>query len=102
MAEMLFSDMEKSEERPAIIISKNNYNENENDVIVCGVTTNSAHPWHLPINQNDLQDGNLLPESGARADLLARLLKTKLKFKVGKITDDYHKRLLDKIVELIR
>lgn len=101
MAEMLFSNLERSE-RPIIILSKNRYNENSDDVIVCGITTNSAHPLHLIINEKDLQDGKLVSESGARADMLARLLKTNLKFRIGKITDEYHGRLFDKIGELIK
>ena len=102
MAEMLFSDLQTKEDRPIIILSKNNYNENSDDIVVCGVTTNIDHPWCLMINQNDLQDGYLTQESGARADMLARLLKTKLKFRIGKITDEYHTHLFTKIGELIK
>lgn len=102
MAKMFFSDLQTSEDRPVIIMSKNSYNENYPDVMVCGLTTNSTHSFHLRIDKTDLEKGGLLPESGARADMIGRLIKTNLKFKIGKITDEYHRKLLDKIIELIK
>lgn len=102
MADFLFSDQERREPRPVIVLSANSYNEDNTDVIVCGVTTNLGHLHHIQIKKTDLSSGQLKPESGARADMLGRLSKSEIRFKLGHITDEYHKQLLEKIVELIK
>ncbi|MEK6979088.1 MAG: type II toxin-antitoxin system PemK/MazF family toxin [Candidatus Micrarchaeota archaeon] len=99
--EIPYVDANKSKDRPAIILSRNNYNEKEPDVIVCGITTNLGHPWLICIEDKDLEQGKLFDKSGVRVDTISRVHKSALKFKVGKVTDEFHKRLLDRINELI-
>ena len=97
-----FADSEGSTKRPVIIISSNHYNENQPDVVVCCITTNSTHECYFNIHESDLEYGKLDPESGPRTDMIVRLNKNNLKFKIGKIKEECHKKLLDKIVELIK
>lgn len=101
MAELLVSNQQNKQLRPVIILSRNNHNENYDDVIVCGITTNTSHPLYVLVSESDLEKGKLYPESGARSDLITRIIKSDLKFKVGKVNDNYHKKLVEKIVELI-
>lgn len=101
-AEVSFTDSAEKKRRPIIILSKNNYNEKEPDVIACAVTTNSAHPYFMQISDKDVIKGNLFPESGARADMIGRMSKHELGRKMGKINEEFHEKLIDKIMDLIR
>ena len=100
-AEVTFVDSNESKKRPVVVLSNNQYNREAPDVIVCGITTNASHNCYCPIGSPDLSYGNLFSDSGVRVDMLSRINKNKLQVKIGKITDEYHKKILVKIVELI-
>ena len=102
MAEVEFADMPKSKPRPVLIISNNRYNENHPDVITIGMTTAFHHDCFIELNEKDLTDGDFYDGSGFRYDHVQRASKNQLKHKVGKISDEFHKILFDKIVELIK
>ena len=100
-AEISFTDSAEKKRRPVIILSGNKYNEKEPDVITCSVTTSSTHPYFLQISKKDLVKGILFSESGARVDTITRINKNKLGPRMDKITDEFHGKLVEKIVELI-
>ena len=100
-AEIQFSDSNETKKRPVIILSNNNYNKEEPDVITCGVSSNIIHRCHFPIVKSDLSYGNLFLDAGVRVDMINKTSKKRLLVKIGKITDDFHKRLVERIVELI-
>ena len=73
----------------------------EPDVIACAITTNSTHPYFLQISKKDLVKGVLFKESGVRVDMIGRLNKADLGNRMDKITDEFHEKLVEKIIELI-
>lgn len=100
-ASVEFSDKPIEKTRPVVVISKNSYNSDNPDVIVCAMTTNSSHNCFVPLSQEVLSEGKFFEESGIRYDGIQKLAKVKFKQKIGKITDEFHKKLVEKIVGLI-
>jgi len=96
-----FADKAEVKERPIVIISSNHYNKNHPNVIVCSMTTNSAHDCFVALGKEFLEDGEFYPGSGIRFDCIQRMSKERLKFKVGKVTDVFQKKLFEKINRLI-
>lgn len=102
LADFPFSDSDASKPRPVLILSNNHYNSEQPDVVVCGITTNAGHQCFLEILESDLEHGKLYEGSGLRADLLARIPKENLYYRIGKITGEYRDKAVSKILELIR
>ena len=96
-----FSDFSEEKIRPVVVISCNHYNSNEQDVVVCGITSNSGNPYSLPIQKSDLEHGNLYEDSCARADMVGRVSQQMLGPKVGKTREEFRVRLIKKMMELI-
>lgn len=102
MALVEFADKPDSKPRPVVVISNNNYNENHPDLIVCHMTTNSIHDCSIVLVATDFEDGDFYPGSGIRYDTIQRIAKQRFIKRVGKVTNDFHKKLSDKIVELVK
>ena len=101
LADMMFSDSNEIKRRPVVVLSKNKYNENEPNIITCGVSTNSIHPYHIPIKDSDVVFAKLFPDSGVRIDMINKTNKKRLLNKIGKINDEFHKKLTERLVELL-
>jgi mRNA-degrading endonuclease toxin of MazEF toxin-antitoxin module len=97
-----FADKPVEKLRPVVVISRNSYNEKHPDLVVCAVTTNSSGDCFIPLESKYLAEGEFFEESGVRYDGIQRMSKQRMRRKIGKITDEYHKKILDKIVELIQ
>ena len=102
MASVEFADKPESKSRPVVVISSNHYNENHPDVIVCGMTTNSTHDCSIMLTATDFEDGDFYPGSVIRYDTIQRIAKDKFQKRVGKMTNEFHNKLVEKIAELIK
>ena len=64
-----FSDLTSTKKRPALVISKNGYNQKTDDLIVMAITSMiSDKEFCINISNNDLISGSILVESQIRAD----------------------------------
>jgi mRNA interferase MazF len=102
LASFPFSDFSGEKTRPVLVISNNHYNSYEPDVVVCGITSNIGNPYALPIIKSDLEHGSLCEDSCARADMVGRVAQQKLHSRIGKAKEEFHARLIAKILDLIR
>jgi len=96
-----FSDFSEEKIRPVVVISSNNYNSNEPDAVVCGITSNGGNPHALPIRKSDMEHGNLYEGSCARADMVGRVSQQMLGHRVGKVREEFRVRLIKKTLEII-
>lgn len=88
-----FSDLTDAKVRPALVISKDEYNQNNLDALVLAITSNlSPHPYKIIVENQDLQIGNLPVKSAIRVDkpfsiLQGKVLKIQAKIKLKKLEE---------------
>lgn len=71
-----FTDLSSSKKRPVIVISNDQYNSLFEDIIVVAVTSNLASVrFSIPINNTDLNEGELKVPSLIRPDKIYTLHK---------------------------
>ena len=96
---VFFSDSSENKLRPCIILSDNKYHK-YGYLLVTPITT-SIDDYCLPISKKDVScilDKN----SSARFDGIIRLHKNQVIKRIGKITQKFHGRLVNKIIDTIK
>ena len=95
-----FSDLSSIKQRPVLILSKNIDNENAEDAITCGITSNIKDSKHsVLIDNKNLVEGNIPKPSRVKVDKLFTISQDIIKKKVGRI----NKETFDKVkLEFIR
>lgn len=69
-----YSNLRATKRRPALVISRRQYNDNGPDILVCGVTSNLAEARHsILVSQRDLAEGKLPLDSRIKVDRIASL-----------------------------
>jgi mRNA interferase MazF len=97
-----FSDLKTQKVRPAIIISKNDYNQTFEDVIAIPMTSNlDVRDYAILISNKDLESGNLIKDSKAKVDRIFSVSKNLIKLKIGKIKVEVHKRIIKILLGLV-
>lgn len=93
-----FSDMERTKVRPALVVSNNSFNKKGDDCIMVPLTTIiKDEPYSILIDQQDLNSGNLLKPSRARADKLFSVEKNLVIMKIGVINDKTFEKIKNEI-----
>lgn len=81
-----FTDQTSAKTRPALVLSTAGYNEEGQDVIVCGITSNLSNAAHsVLLEPADMKAGRLVTTSRVKADKLATLQKAIVRRKVGTV-----------------
>jgi mRNA-degrading endonuclease toxin of MazEF toxin-antitoxin module len=97
-----FSDLKTQKVRPAIIISKDDYNQKFEDVIAIPMTSNlEIRNYAILISNKDLESGNLIKDSKAKIYRIFSVSKNLIKLKIGKIKVVVHKRIIEILLELV-
>lgn len=82
-----FTDLSSSKKRPVIVISNDQYNSLFEDIIVVAVTSNLASVrFSIPINNTDLDEGELKVSSLVRPDKIYTLHKDIVVRKFGRVS----------------
>lgn len=80
-----FSDLRGRKVRPVFVVSKDQFNDSSDDIIVCGVTSNLSKDYYtVSLDKKDLEEGNLLGASYIKAENILRIDKKLLIKKIGK------------------
>ena len=96
-----FSDLKSFKKRPALIISKDEYNRKQEDIIIAAITSNLAvKDYTVEFDANDLKRGTLPKKSCVRADKLYTLNKLIIKEKFGTVSDEILKKTME-MIELL-
>ncbi len=98
-----FTSLEESKIRPAVVVSNNGYNEIQNDVIVCAVTSRLEEtPYSILIDQKNLSSGRLPLKSRIRVDKIMQVEKNIIERRFARLDDKTFDILVDKIVNLLK
>lgn len=98
-----FSNLTGSKIRPVLILSKDSFNYNSNDVIVCGITSNISKDFYsINLNNSILEEGKLFEESFIKVESLAKIEKKLLIKKIAKLKDKSFSEVLSKILTIFK
>lgn len=94
-----FSDLSQTKVRPVLIVSKNSFNKQSDDVIVCAIT--SQYALHaISLTSKQLASGILFSQSFIKPSSLFKLDKNLLIKKIGVVHDALFQTVKKEIVSL--
>tara|TARA_Y100000296_G_scaffold85473_1_gene121498 strand:+ start:1094 stop:1429 length:336 start_codon:yes stop_codon:yes gene_type:complete len=84
-----FSDQKGKKVRPVIVISNNEFNNNSEDILVVGVTSNiSKNKYTIDLRNKDLEEGKLFTVCCIKVENMLKIDKEMIMKKIGKIRKD--------------
>jgi mRNA interferase MazF len=96
-----FSNLMERKVRPAIIVSNDGYNETNQDVVVCAVTSNLEEKnYSVPIDNGSLTQGRLPVKSKIRADKIMQVEKTLILSTFARVNSAAYDILMSEIKKL--
>ena len=98
-----FANLEESKVRPAAVVSNNDYNNKNQDVVVCAVTSNLAtKSYSVLIDQKSLSIGRLPIKSRIRADKIMQIEKSIIIRPFAKLNNLTFDSLITELVNLVK
>ena len=98
-----FSDQSRRKVRPVIIISNDNFNDNSEDILVVGVTSNiSRDNFSIELKNDDLEEGKLITKCRVKIDNILKLDKELIMKKIGRINKRIFNEIIDNIIKIIK
>ena len=93
-----YSDLSKNKRRPAMIISNNNHNLHNEDVICCAITSNPReYEKSLPIEENDFENGKLIRPSRIKPTKILSLDQRNIIKVLGKLNVPKSKEVIHQL-----
>jgi mRNA interferase MazF len=97
-----FSDLSTIRQRPVLVISNNKYNENSEDIITCGITSNiKDSQFSVLIDNNNLLEGNIPIKSRIKVDKLFTLEKNIVIKKIARVKEEIFNQVKNEFYRLI-
>lgn len=97
-----YSNLEEAKARPALVVSREAYNQEHEDVLICAVTSNlRSEPYKVPISSDDLTKGELPVQSMVRADKLLQVERGLVDSSLGRVRESTHDRVVEAIHRLV-
>lgn len=97
-----FSDLSGTKQRPVLILSKTEYNDNCEDIITCGITTNKKDSRHIVLFDNNcLIEGQIPYPSRIKVDKLFTLEKKIVIKKIARINPETFEKVKKEFMNLI-
>ena len=97
-----FSDQSGTKVRPALVLSKDDFNLNSRDIIICGITSNISKDFYsVKIEQKDLEDGRV-ETSMIKVESLAKIEQSLVIKKIGKLSKAKFDEVLTKLGSLFK
>ena len=98
-----FSDQTGKKVRPALILSNNSFNENSDDLILCGITSNTkSSKYSLSIDQKDIEEGNLYEKSSIKVENVMKINKNLVIKAFAKLKKKSYIEVTKKLNELVK
>lgn len=99
LARVFFSDSPASKVRPAIVLSGEQYNSG--DYLLLSAITTAADDCCLMLSDKDASC-QLEKGSGARFDGIVKLHRKQVVRGIGRVTQEFHSKLVERIISLIK
>jgi mRNA interferase MazF len=101
VAPIPFSSQVSAKIRPALVISKKEYNNKSEDIIVLKITSKGKdYPFDVELAEKDLDSGKLKYESVIQVDFPVVIEKRSVSQGIGKVSSQKLKEAKQKIKEL--
>ncbi|HHY73066.1 MAG TPA: type II toxin-antitoxin system PemK/MazF family toxin [Bacillus bacterium] len=98
-----YSDLTNRKQRPALVISNDNYNQVTEDLVVAAITSQLKDlDYSVVIEPKDLNEGELKVTSAIRADKVYTLSKDIIRKKFGQVNSEVLEGVRTKLNELIK
>jgi mRNA interferase MazF len=99
-----FSDLTGQKVRPVIILSNSTYNQQSQDILVCGITANlKVTPFSIIVDITDVEHpGTLKNKSKIRVDTIASLEQSLVIKKIARLNTSIFKQIVEMINNLIK
>lgn len=98
-----FSNLAETKARPAVVVSRDEHNNDSEDVLICAVTSNlQADPYKIPVSSEDLVQGELPVDSMVRADKLIQVEKDLVDRTFARLDEETYDRVAETIHGLVR
>lgn len=98
LANFFYSNQQEAKIRPALIVSGNNFNQQQDVIAVSISTQGEAHRFKVLLETHDLTAGNLFKTSYVKCGQMLTLEKRLVSSQIGRIT----KKKLKEVLEMIR
>lgn len=93
-----FTDLSSIKQRPVLILSKENYNNKTEDIIICGITSNpKAIEFSVIIDNNNLKEGQIPIKSKVKVDKIFTLNQQLVIKKVATLDKETLNQVLTKL-----
>ena len=96
-----FSDRTNSKIRPAIIISNNNYNKENEDVMVAPLTSKMQTKYSVKITNENIGAGQIAKTSEIRVDKITQIHKSLILTQIGIVEEKIMQEIRKKFIDLI-
>ena len=98
-----FTDLSSNKNRPVIIVSNDNYNKNNPDIVVVALTSNLIfeNKYCIEIDNHNLETGKLPQKSQIRCDKIYTLSKNIVVRKFNRVNKETHTLIKQKLSSLI-
>jgi mRNA interferase MazF len=97
-----FTDLSSTKRRPVLVLSKKEYNDAADDVIVAGITSNpEKKPYSVQITNSEMAEGVLAADSFVRADKIYTLSQNIVVKRFGKVKPDIVGKVKGSVINLI-
>lgn len=81
-----YSDQSATKQRPALVLSNDAYNSAQDDLVVCGMTSNLANAaFSVLVGPQDLESGVLLSPSRAKVGHIVAVERSLVRKKIGRL-----------------
>lgn len=98
-----FSDLAESKIRPAVVISNNDYNKKNQDIVVCAITSKlDEKQYGIMVDNKNLSTGSLPIKSRIRADKILQIEKNLVIKPFARLDDKAFDTLVSEITRLIQ
>ena len=97
-----FTNLSSVKQRPVLILSNNNYNEENEDVITCGITSNLKDaPHSVLISKEELEKGWIPKTSRIKVDKIFTIHKLLVKKKIAKVSSSVLKEVKEELLKVL-
>ena len=97
-----FASISSQKRRPVLVLSKDDYNNVADDLIVAAITSHiDSKPYNVLISNDDMADGILKVDSCIRADKIYTLSQSIVVKRFGKVKPEVIEKTKIKILEVM-
>lgn len=97
-----FTDLTADKKRPVLVLSKQDYNDVADDLIVAAITSNlDKKPYVVQFTNEDMTDGTLKVDSCVRADKIYTLSQDIVIKRFGKVSYAITQAVKDAVVSIM-